>query len=96
VGSYALSNAADADVQAIAEGSVLQWGLARAEQYVLGLHRTFGLLAEFPDIGRDAGHIRPGYRKIESGSHSVFYQKTGDDVLIVRVLHQRMDFDRHL
>ncbi len=73
-----------------------QWGLARAEQYVLRLHETFRVLAAFPELGRDAGHIRPGYRKIETASHSVFYRKTEDGVLIVRVLHQHMDFGRHL
>ena len=40
--------------------------------------------------------IRPGYRKIETTNHSDFYRKTEDGVLIVRVLHQRMDFGRHL
>jgi toxin ParE1/3/4 len=73
-----------------------QWGLAQAEKYILGLHETFQMLVEFPDLGRDASDIRPGYRKIETASHSIFYRKTGDGVLIVRVLHQRMDFGRHL
>ena len=54
------------------------------------------MLAEFPDLGRDASDIQAGYRKIETASHSVFYRKTEDGVLIVRVLHQHMDFGRHL
>ncbi|HBK07703.1 MAG TPA: hypothetical protein DDZ81_17930 [Acetobacteraceae bacterium] len=54
------------------------------------------MLAEFPEIGRDASHVRPGYRKIETASHSVFYRNTPVGVVIVRVLHQRMDFARHL
>lgn len=60
------------------------------------MHETFQMLAEFPDLGRDAGRIRPGYRKIETASHSVFYRKTQDGVLIVRILHQSMDFGSHL
>jgi toxin ParE1/3/4 len=96
VGSYALSREADADIQHIAEISLRQWGLARAEKYILDLHETFEMLVEFPDLGRNASHIRPGYRKTETASHSVFYRKTEDGVLIVRVLHQRMDFERHL
>ncbi len=96
MGSYALSGAADADIETIAESSVRQWGFARTEAYVLGLHETFGRLAEFPELGRDAGHIRPGYRVMEAASHSVFYRRTDDGVLIMRVLHQHMDFERHL
>lgn len=96
MGDYALSRTADADIQAIAEFSLQQWGFARTEQYILGLHETFRILAEFPDLGRDANDIRTGYRRIETASHSVFYRKTETGVLIVRVLHQHMDFRRHL
>ena len=94
--SYTLSGEADADIETIAETSWRQWGLARAEEYLLGLHQTFQMLAEFPDLGRDAGRIRPGYRQMETASHTVFYRRSGDGILIVRVLHQRMDFGRHL
>jgi toxin ParE1/3/4 len=96
IGSYTLSRKADADVQDIAEESVKRWGLARAEQYILALHEAFERLAKFPNLGRDASEIRPGYLRMESGSHSVFYRKTKSGVLIVRVLHERMDFKRHL
>jgi toxin ParE1/3/4 len=75
VGSYTLSREADADIQHIAEISSRQWGLARAEKYILDMHETFQVLVEFPDLGRDASHIRPGYRKIEAGSHSAFYSE---------------------
>ena len=93
---YVLSAKADADIVAIAETTIERWGFAQAEKYVLGLHETFRMLAAFPDLGREAGDIRPGYRKVETASHAVFYRKTDDGVLIVRVLHQRMDFGRHL
>lgn len=96
VGNYVLSRQADSDIVAIAEESLLRWGAGAAETYLLGLHDTFRMLSAFPEIGRDASHIRPGYRKIETASHSVFYRNTPDGVLIVRVLHQRMDFERHL
>jgi toxin ParE1/3/4 len=96
VGSYILSGKADTDIETIAEASLRQWGLARAEKYILEIHQTFRMLAEFPDLGRDVGHIRLGYRKIETASHSIFYRKAEDSVLIVRILHQSMDFARHL
>ena len=96
MGNYTLSRKADADIEAIAEESLRQWGLTRAEKYILGLHETFRMLMEFPDLGRDAGDIRPGYRRIETASHSIFYRKSDAGVLIVRILHQSMDFGRHL
>ena len=96
MGSYVLSRKASADIKAIAEASVQRWGLDQAEEYILGLHATFRMLTDFPDIGRAASGIRPGYRRIETASHSVFYRKTETGVLIVRVLHQRMDFGQKL
>lgn len=96
MGNYVLSRQVDADIETIAEPSVRQGGLTRAEQYILGLHETFRMLAAFPELGRDASDIRAGYRKIEPASHSVLYRETGDGVLIVRVLHQLMDFGPHL
>ena len=86
MGSYTLSGGADADIESIAQYSLREWGLARAEDYVLGLHDAFQRLAEFPDMGRDASPIRAGYMRIEAASHSVFYRKIGDGVLIVRYL----------
>jgi hypothetical protein len=35
VASYSLSGEADADIEAIAQASLRQWGLARGEKYVL-------------------------------------------------------------
>ncbi len=96
MGSYTLTLAAEDDIRDIANASVAQWGVARAEEYVLGLHATFGRLAEFPGLGRDAGHIRPGYFRLECGRHNVFFMKREANVLIVRVLHERMDVRRRL
>ncbi len=73
-----------------------KWGFARSEIYIMGLHETFERLAEFPDMGRNVDHIRAGYMQMESGRHAIFYRKIESSILIVRVLHERMDFVRHL
>ncbi len=94
--SYKLSDEADADIKDMARSSAAQWGMERAERYILGLHQTCIALADYPDIGRDASYIRPGYMRIESGSHVIFHQALNAGILVVRVFHQRMDFVRHL
>ncbi|MDE1150047.1 MAG: type II toxin-antitoxin system RelE/ParE family toxin [Azospirillaceae bacterium] len=93
---YALSKRADSDLVQIARTSLAQWGPVQAERYIGGLHELFLRLAEFPNLGRNAGDIRSGYLRIESAAHIVFYKQTVDGILIVRVLHERMDFSRHL
>lgn len=96
MGSYTLSGAADADIEAIAKSSLEQWGVTRAERYILGLHDLFQQLAEFPDMGLNVSHVRLGYFRMQSGSHLVFYRKIDRGIRIVRILHQLMDVARHL
>ena len=93
---YALSEAADADIEHIVRESVKHWGVARAERYVFDLHEAFENLAAFPGIGNDAGHLREGYFQFPHDSHSIFYRKTDDGILIVRVLHQRQMPENYL
>ena len=94
--SYLLSEAADADIQHIFTNSVAQWGQPRAEQYVLELHEAFETLSVFPHLGRDIGYIRTGYLRFDHERHAVFFQKTADGIVIIRVLHQRQQHADYL
>jgi plasmid stabilization system protein ParE len=47
-------------------------------------------------VGQSADAIRPGYRRLRHRSHMVFFTMDDVSVVIVRVLHVRMDFDSRL
>lgn len=54
-------------------------------------------IASQPSIGKRYDSVRMGYRGFQVQSHIVFYRQTDDEtVQIIRVLHKRMDLDRHL
>lgn len=93
---YTLAAAADADIRHILVRSVMNWGMNRAERYIFELHAALENLALFPDVGSDIGHLRAGYFRFPHASHSIFYRKTDDGILIVRVLHQRQLPGKHL
>jgi toxin ParE1/3/4 len=93
---YALSEEADADILKILRASIRQWGLARSESYILDLHIAFENLAAFPDIGQDVAYLRNGYFQFPHDRHNVFYQKTQEGILIIRLLHQNQPPERHL
>ena len=93
---YPLTPDADADLAAIYEYSILNFGLARARSYVLGLHHAFGLLGEFPRLGRDFSRVKPNCRRHDYASHLIYYRLEDDGVLILRVLHESQDPLRHL
>lgn len=92
---YTLTKAADADLAEVARFTVERWGYRQAETYLLAFDDAFQWLAASPDTGRPFME-REGYFRYETGSHVVFYRKQASGILIVRVLHQRMEPRRYL
>lgn len=73
-----------------------RWGPTQAERYLRQLNAAIETVSEDPRCGRPCDDIRPGYAKFKAGSHTLFFRLVGGEVEVVRILHSRMDFDRHL
>ena len=71
-------------------------GEAKAEAYVRQIWKAVRAIAADPRSGRACDEIRAGYMKYHAGSHMLFYRKAGKTIDIVRILHERMDFEQHL
>jgi toxin ParE1/3/4 len=91
-----LSPAAEADVDEIWDYSEERWGRPQANRYVRDLDATCTGLAEGRVSSISAEDIRPGYRKAACGSHMIYFRYVGEEVEVVRILHQSMDVGRHL
>lgn len=87
---------AEADLEDIWRYSAEAWGSDRAAAYLRTIIGYFDSLASNPTLGRDCSDIREGYRRLNAGSHILFYRLEADEPTIVRVLHQRMDVTRQL
>jgi toxin ParE1/3/4 len=96
VTQYVLSPRAQADLDEIWDYSAMQWGDDQAEAYSRQIQAAVELIAKTPHRGRPCEDIRPGYSKLAVGLHVLFYRLVDHGIDVVRVLHQRMDFDRHL
>ncbi|MCB1094687.1 MAG: type II toxin-antitoxin system RelE/ParE family toxin [Verrucomicrobiae bacterium] len=72
------------------------WGEEQAERYVRMISDDFAELACDPERGRPCDNIREGYRRRRVEHHVIFYRVVDVGVDIVRVLHEQMDFPRHL
>lgn len=73
-----------------------RWDVDQAEEYVREIQRAIDRVVDNPLIGRACDEIRPGYRKHAVGAHTPYYRIARGDVIdVVRILHQRMDIDRH-
>ncbi len=93
---FVLSPAAQSDLDEIWDYTAEQWSFDQADHYILGLIRDIEEIGSGKKSGRACDDIREGYFKFFSGSHVVFYRKAKPLIDIVRILHQRMDFNRHL
>jgi toxin ParE1/3/4 len=64
-----------------------------AEAVLLRIDEKFRQLADLPFIGRERSSLGSGIRSVVVGNHLVFYTVGEDAVMIVRVIHGRMDID---
>ena len=94
--SIELSPKALADLNAIWDYSVENWGETRSQAYVRGINAALELVAANPHVARDAGSIGPGLLKYSVGSHVIFFRLNDKQIVVSRILHSRMDFPRHL
>lgn len=94
---YVLTPRARRDLREIWDYSAEQWGAAQADRYIRLIAAACEALAIGRAKGRSAEAIRRGYFRQTVGSHVLFYRaRKRGGIEIVRILHQRMDVERHL
>lgn len=76
--------------------STREFGLQRTEDYILAIEASFQYLANDPLISRKCDYIHQNLRAFNVGSHVIFLKITDYGIAVIRVLHQSMDFNRHL
>jgi toxin ParE1/3/4 len=84
------------DLKTIWRDSFEEWGEKQADKYLAELAAGIARLRDNPRLGKERDDLRPGYRSLRVNAHMVYYVLTPSTIRIVRVLHARMDPDRHL
>ncbi|MCP3729396.1 type II toxin-antitoxin system RelE/ParE family toxin [Sphingomonas sp. MG17] len=85
---------ARADLRDIVAYSAIQWGRAAAKRYVDAIADKFEQIRSTAFAGSDQSQLSAGLHRWRSGSHHIYYRVTDEAILIVRVLHERMDVTR--
>ena len=90
------TNAARKDLREIFTYTTRTWGIAQARQYSEQLKQHTVAIGGFrahskPVLGSSADVHQSHCRK-----HIFVFERKGDKVLIVRILHEAMDIPRHL
>jgi toxin ParE1/3/4 len=96
VATLRFSRRAEADLQEIGAYTLRRWGEDQTIRHIDGLEALCKMLADRPALGRACDDIRPGLGRMEHGRHVVFYRRTANVVLIVRILHYRMVPEKHI
>ncbi|KAB2669723.1 type II toxin-antitoxin system RelE/ParE family toxin [Brucella tritici] len=93
--SYQLTPLAEADLEDIWVYTLHERSLEQANSYIDDVIDAFEGLRDGSKRGRITD-IRPGYLKYAVGSHVIYFRKHENMMLVVRILHGRMDVGRHL
>ena len=91
-----LTEIARADLAKIRRYSIRTWGRDQTSKYLDALRDTMKGLARGTVFTRTRDDLRPAIQMASSGRHSIFFEADDSRVLVVRVLHDRMDYRRHL
>ncbi len=91
-----LTPKAKADLDDIWYFTLARWGMDQAEKYIRDLWETMKNQVSGPGNSTDIDDVRPGYKKVRAGSHVIFFKVAPEGIDVVRILHKKMDFNRHL
>lgn len=92
----ALTEIARADLASIRRYSTRAWGRDQTARYMDALRDTMKGLVRGTAVTRARRDLRAGIHMATSGRHSIFFEAGESRILVVRVLHDRMDYRRHL
>jgi toxin ParE1/3/4 len=84
------------DLEDIWDYTADRWGLDQAESYLKGVYTALQSALTNPSLLRPCDDVREGYSKVAVGSHVAFVRIGRGRLEVVRILHRRMDFPRHL
>ncbi|MCU0644520.1 MAG: type II toxin-antitoxin system RelE/ParE family toxin [bacterium] len=93
---YKLTREADRDLDGIWEYTNKQWGKKQANKYLNKLEERFFTLAENPYLGKPRYELAGSPMSFHCERHVIFYRNADEGIEIIRVLHESMDFPRHL
>jgi len=80
----------------IAQYTERTWGKKQRNTYLKMLDDAFYTLAKTPSLGKIRPEVYHAIRSLHVGKHVVFYIQKKKHVVIVHVLHERMEPSLHI
>ena len=89
--SIIFSREAENDLEAIGRYGYETWGEAQVNRYNARILEMLQSLLIFPRMGAVHGDLAPQVRSIGVGHHRILYRVEAARIIVVRILHERMD-----
>jgi len=93
---YRISETAIKDLNGIWEYTLLNWSKEQADRYYSVIMNEIEFISENTTSGKPMGHVKEGYLVVYVKSHMIFFKRNEGLVEIIRILHQKMDFESNL
>jgi len=87
-----LSLEADSDLEDIFIYTYSTWGPESAASYLDKIDQSISLLLEYPHAGTKRDNLFAGCRCLRSQHHLIFYRLIGQNIEIVRILHEKCEY----
>ena len=84
------------DLENIWEYTVEQWSIEQANKYYNEIFSEINKICVNIDFGKPIDEIKKGHRRANVKSHMILYKVKGTTIYIDRILHQKMDIEKHL
>lgn len=94
--TVSLQSAARKDVRDLLAYTGRRWGPTQQALYNQQINEAFELLSRNPELGPAKPHLAHNIRAYHVQQHMIYYRLTSSSIVVVRILHQRMDASEHL
>lgn len=96
--NFRASTHAERDLKSIFRYTIRKWGFDQADAYLEFLSFARERIVADPYLpgSKPRDDLAAGCRSFRCGKHFYFYRLRDDTVEIARILHESMDFERHV
>ena len=93
---YRISARAIQDLEDIWEFTFHNWSKNQADRYYKLIINEIEYISKNLTVGKDMSHVKEGYLVTYVKSHMIFFNRHDDIVIVIRILHQKMDIETNL
>ncbi len=93
---YVFSKEAENDLIEIYRYGFINYGESKADLYIEALKEKCQFLADMPNLSPDRDEFNPPIKIHHHKKQLIIYIVETDYILIVRILHERMDIQQHI